>query len=67
MCNRCLLVRGSISQLFQMVLSRDNGLILLLQKRCHPHFLPLVERTKVGLPRFFDKLLQGEFRLLQAD
>jgi hypothetical protein len=41
--------------------------MLLLEKPSHPYFLPLVEGTKVGLPHLFGKLLQGEFRLLQAD
>jgi len=41
--------------------------MLLLPKRSHPYFLPLVECTKVGLPHPFAKLLQGEFRLLKAD
>jgi len=50
-----------------MALSPDNGPMLPLEKPSHPYFLPLVECTKVGLPHPFDKLLQGEFRLLQAD
>jgi hypothetical protein len=41
--------------------------MLLLEKRSHLYFLPLVEGTKVGLPHPFGKLLQGEFRLLQAN
>jgi len=49
-CNRRLPVQGSISQLFQTVLSPDNGLMLLLQKPNHLHFLPLVEGTKLGCP-----------------
>ena len=53
--------------LFQTVLSRDNGPMLPLETPSHPYFLPLVECTKVGLPHSFGKLLQGEFRLLQAD
>jgi hypothetical protein len=50
-----------------MVLSWDNGLMLLLYKPRHPYFLPLVEGTKVGLPHPFGKLLQGGFHLLQGD
>jgi hypothetical protein len=53
--------------LVQMVLSRDNGLMLLLEKPSRPYFLPLLECTTVGLPHPFGKLLQGEFRLLQTD
>jgi hypothetical protein len=64
--NGYLPVQRSISQLFQTVLSRDNRPILPLKKPSHPYFLPLVEGTKVGLPHPFVKLLQGEFRLLQA-
>jgi len=41
--------------------------MLVLEKPSHPYFLPLVECPKVGLPHPFGKLLQGEFRLLQAD
>ena len=65
--NRRLTKQGIISNLFQTVLPRDNGPMLLLQKPSHPYFLPLVERTVVGLPQSFGKLLQGEFWLLQAD
>jgi len=39
----------------------------LLQIPSHPYFLPLVEGTEVGLHHPCGKLLQGEFRLLQAD
>jgi len=60
-------VKGSNSQLFQMVLSRDNGPMLLLHKPSQPYFLPLVECTKVGLPNPLGKWLQAEFRVLQAD
>jgi len=66
-CNRHLPVQGAISQLFQMVLSQDNGPMHLLQKPSHPSFLPLVEGTNVGLPHPLGKLLQEEFHLLQAD
>ena len=62
-CNCRLPVQGSISQLFLMVLSPVNGQMLLLKKPCHSYFLPLVERTKVGLPHSFSELLQGEFHL----
>jgi len=65
-CNRHLLVQGSLSQPFQTVLSRNNRPILLLEKPSHPYFLALVECNKVGLPYPFAKLLQGEFCLLQA-
>jgi len=41
--------------------------MLFLEEPSHPYFLPLVERTIVGLPHPFGKLLQGEFGLLQAD
>ena len=66
-CIRRLPVQGSISQLVQTVLSRDNGPMLFLEEPSHQYFLPLVEHTKVGLPHPFCKLLQGEFRLFQAD
>ena len=66
-CNHCLPVQGSISKLFQMVLSPDNGPILLLQQPSYSYFLSLVKCTKVGLPHPFGKLLQREFHLLQAD
>jgi len=56
-CNRRLPVLRSISKLFQTVLSRDNGPMLLLQKPSHPYVLPLVKWTKVGLPHPFGKLL----------
>jgi len=49
-CNRCLPVQRSMSQLFQTVLSPDNGLLFPPKKPCHPYFLPLVKRTKAGLP-----------------
>ena len=65
--NHNLSVHGSITRLFETVLSLDNGLMLVLQKPNHPYFLPLVEDTKVGQPHPFGKLLQGEFRLVQAD
>ena len=67
MCKHFLPVQGSISNLFETVLCPDNGPMLLLQKPSHPYFLPLVQGTKVGLCHHFGKLLQGEFRLLQAD
>jgi len=60
-------MQGSISNLFQSVLPPDNGPMLLLEKPRHPYCLPLVERTIVGLPHPFGKLLQGELRLLQAN
>jgi len=41
--------------------------MLLLQEPSHPYFLPVVERTIVGLPHLFGKLRHGEFGLLQAD
>jgi len=41
--------------------------MLPLKKPCHLYCLPLVERTKVDQPHRFGKLLQGEFRLHQAD
>jgi len=41
--------------------------MLLLEEPSHPFFLPLVERTIVGLPHLFGTLLQGEFGSLQAD
>jgi len=41
--------------------------MLFLEEPSHPYFLPLVERTMVGLPHPFGKLLEGEFGLLQAD
>jgi len=66
-CNCCLPVQGSVSKLFRMVLPLDNGLMLLLHIPSHPFFLPLVERTVVGLSHPFGKLLEGEFSLLQAD
>ena len=66
-CNRRLPVQGSIPQLDQTVLCRDNGPNLFLEKPSHPSFLPLVEHTKVRLPHSIGKLLQGEFHLLQAD
>jgi hypothetical protein len=65
-CNRHLAAQRSISQLFHTVLSQDNRSMLLLEKPSHRYFLPLVEDTKVGLPHPFGKLLQGEFRFLQA-
>jgi len=66
-CNCHQPVQRSISQHFRTVLSKDNGLMLLLSKPNHPYFLPLVEHTKVGLPYAFGALLQGVFHLLQAD
>jgi len=60
-------VHGSISNLFQSVLPPDNRPMLLLEKPHHPYFLLFVERTIVGLPHPFGKLLQGELRLLQAN
>jgi len=66
-CNRNLPIQGSIALLFQTVLSRDNGQMLLLETPSHPYFLPLVEWCKVGLPHPLRKLLKGEFRWLQAD
>lgn len=41
--------------------------MLFLEKPIYPYFLPLVERTAVGLPDRFGKLLQPDFGLLQAD
>jgi hypothetical protein len=66
-CNRCRPAQGSISQLVQIVLSQNNRPMLLLEKPSHPYILPLVDGTNVGLPHPFDKLLQGEFRSLQAN
>jgi len=66
-CNHHCPVQGSNWQLFQTVLSPDNGLMLYLQKPSHSCFLLLVEGTKVGLPHPFGKLLEREFHLLQAD
>ena len=66
-CNGCLPVQGSTSNLFQSVLPLDNGPMLPLEKHRHPYLFPLVECTKVGLPHPFGKLLQGELRLLQAN
>jgi len=63
----CLPDQGSISKLFQTFLSPENGPMLLLQKPSYPYFLPLVEGTKFGLPHPFGKLLQGVFRMFQAD
>jgi len=67
MCNCRLPVQGFISNLLEAVLPPDYGPMLLLQEPSHPYFLPLVERTIVGLPHPFGKFLQGEFSLLQAD
>jgi hypothetical protein len=67
LCNRRLPGEGFISQLFQMVLSRDTGLMHLLEKLSHPYILPLVEHPNVGLPHSIGKLIQGDFWLLQAD
>jgi hypothetical protein len=44
-----------------------NEPMLLLENPSHPHFIPLVECSKVGLPHPFGKLLHGEVRLLQPD
>ena len=66
-CNRHLPAEGSSWQLFQTVLSGDNRPMLLLARPSCPYFLPLVEGTKVGLPHPFGKLLQREFRFLQAN
>ena len=66
-CNQHLPAQGSIANLFQSVLPPDYGKMLFLKEPSHPYFLPLVERTIVGLPHPFGKLLQGEFGLLQAD
>ena len=66
-CNRHLPVQGSIPLLFQIVLSRDNAPMLLLEKPSHPYFLPLVACTKVGLRNPLAKWLRGEFRLLRAE
>jgi hypothetical protein len=57
--NRCLPVHGSIAPLFETVLSPDNRPMLLPKNPSHPDFLPLVERTKVGLPHSFGKLVQA--------
>ena len=66
-CNRRLPVQGSISQPFRTVLSRDNGLMLPLQRPSYPSFLQLVEGTEVRLPHPCGKLLPGQLRLLQAE
>jgi len=66
-CGRRLPVQVSITQLFQTVLSRDNGPMVVHEEPSLPYFLPLVEHAKVGLLHSFGKLLQGEFCLLQAD
>jgi len=60
-------IQGSISKLFQTVLSSNNAQILLLQKLSHSYFLPLVEGAIVRLPYPCGKWLQGEFQLVQAD
>ena len=65
--NRCLSVQGSITKMFQPVLSPEYGPIHFLKQRSHPYFLPLVECATIGLPHPFGKLLQGELCLLQAD
>jgi hypothetical protein len=65
--NHCLPVLGSLSKHCQMVLSTDNGPILLLKKPSHPYLLSQVDSTNVELPHPFGKLLQGEFHLLQAE
>jgi hypothetical protein len=65
--NRHHPAQGSILQLFKIVLSPVNGPMLLLQKPCHPFILALVEDTNIELPHPFGILLQGEFRLFQAD
>jgi hypothetical protein len=65
--NHYLLVRGSTLQLFHAVLSPDNRLILLLKIPSHPPFLPLFDSILVVRLKSSGKLLQGDFRLLQAD
>jgi len=65
-CNHHLPVVGSISLMFQTVLSLDDRPMLLLEKPRHPYFLPFVEGTEVGLPHRFGNMLQGEFCSLQA-
>jgi len=66
-CDRRHPVQGSISNMFELVLPPDNRPLLLLEKLCHPYFLPLVECTVVGLFHPFGKLHQGELRVLQAN
>jgi len=66
-CNHHLPVQGSISHMFQTVVSPDNGPMLLLQNRSHPCFSPLVDDTKVGVADPVGKSRQGEFHLLQPD
>jgi hypothetical protein len=58
---------GFIWQLFQNILSRDNGRIHLVQEPSDLTLLPLVEQTKVGLPHPFGKLVQGECFLVQPN
>jgi hypothetical protein len=41
--------------------------MIVLVEPNHPHLLPLVEHSIVGLPHHFGKLLQGGFSFLQAD
>jgi len=65
--NHHLPAQGPISQLFQTVLSKNNRPMVLLETPSHPYFLPPVAGTKVWLPHPFGKLLQAEFRLLQAN
>jgi len=60
-------VQGFISNLFQADLPPDYEPMLYLREPSHAYFLPLVERTIVGLPHSIGKLFQGEFSLLQAD
>jgi len=66
-CHRHRIVQGSITRLFQTVLSPDYGQMLHFLEPSRPYFPPLVADTKVELPHPVGKLLQGEFRLLPAD
>jgi hypothetical protein len=58
---------GFIWQLCQKVLSRHNGRIHLVEEPSPLTLLPLVERTKVGLPHPFGKLVQGEIFSVQPN
>jgi len=63
----CLPVKGSILNLFQMVLPPDNRRMWHLQTPRHPYHLPCIECTVVGLPHPVGKFLGGEFRWLYTD
>jgi hypothetical protein len=65
--NRCLPVKGSILQLFQIILPADNDPMLSFEQPGHIHSLPVVEHTVVGLPPPFRKFVQGEFGTHQAE